>query len=115
MSRTEWNFTVSSHRAVARDLARASRPHHLRMKWERQGDEFMEFIWDVCHLQRRSRAACDFKHAMGARGGAVEGTPGSSRRSSSSPTWLPFVTGPHMRCFGRGGWPRRSPTTSRRV
>ena len=28
------------------------RPHFLRMKWERQGDEVMEFEWDFCDFQR---------------------------------------------------------------
>ena len=39
MSEPEWNFLVESQRAVARELARASRPHFLRMKWERRGHE----------------------------------------------------------------------------
>ena len=86
MSGPDWNFMVESHRAAARELARASRPHLLRMKWERQDDEVMEFIRDLCHLQReenmrylcevcleasRLRAAHDFKHAKGARDDAV--------------------------------------------
>ena len=84
MNGPEWNFMVESHRAVARELARASRPHLLRMRWERQGDEVMEFMWDFCQQQdnieylyevsleaSRSRAAHDFKHATGAPDDAV--------------------------------------------
>ena len=86
MSGPEWNFGTERHRAVARELARAWRPHLLRMRWEGDSDDAMEFIWDICHLQQeenmgylceldleasRSGAAYDFKQAMGARDEAV--------------------------------------------
>ena len=45
MSGPEWNFMVERHRAaVAREFARPSRPHLLRMKWKGRGDEITGYF-----------------------------------------------------------------------
>ena len=92
MSGPEWHFMVESHRAVARKSARASTHTHSA---DKVAASRREYSCEVSLGASRSRAAA----CLGARDDAVvvRGRDAKKRRSSSSPTQMPFVTGPHRR------------------